>query len=184
MAVWGRSTLLSNCRPLDARRAPLHCSSASVEALPCMLAPSCKLFFVRTCLCPQTGAALQTFRPPDPSRVAAPVDGQAQQAQQAARQAQQGSSTSGSGESSAAAQGGSGPATQWRQQGGRPGLVSPTGARHQSCLCLCADTMPVAAGFADGRLVFWRWRRRGAAGEGAAAVAHGPAPPAAAHAEM
>jgi len=54
--------------------------------------------------------------------------------------------------------------------------AAPVGNSQGShCTCLCADTMPVVAGLADGSLCLWWWRRREAA---AAPV------PAAAAAEM
>jgi hypothetical protein len=40
-----------------------------------------------------------------------------------------------------------------------PGRGQPAAAA-PACTAICADGLPLAAGFSDGRLVLWRWRRR------------------------
>lgn len=56
-------------------------------------------------------------------------------------------------------------------RGSRPamsGLQKP-----RRCTCICASSMPMAAGFADGRLVIWDWREpEGAPVGGAQAAPH------------
>ena len=58
--------------------------------------------------------------------------------------------------------------------------TNATSSAQQGCTCLCADTMPIVAGFSDGRVVFWRWRPLDAAAE-AQLAAVAPAAVAAPH---
>lgn len=72
------------------------------------------------------------------------------------------------------------PSGAWQEcRSSRPCQAAEQGAGEGGrCTCLCTDALPMCAGFADGTLLFWRWRRRDAAVLAAApAVAATPAGP-------
>ncbi|KAL4431456.1 hypothetical protein ABPG75_006712 [Micractinium tetrahymenae] len=63
------------------------------------------------------------------------------------------------------------------RHGSRPGQAAAEAAESEDrrCTCLCVDALPMCAGFADGTLLFWRWRRRDTAPAVAPRAAAAPA---------